>query len=60
MLVLGKLVWLREESLASILSAELVDLPVSPIMARMDDEFGSQTRKYITYTLQAYHLNVGA
>ena len=35
----GKVLWTREESLASIVSVEMVDLPVSPILAKMDDEF---------------------
>ena len=33
--------WSREEALSSILSVELVDLPVSQIMAKMEDEFGA-------------------
>lgn len=32
--------WTREESLSNILSTEMVDLPVSKIMAKMEDEFG--------------------
>ena len=38
----GKILWSREEALASILSVEMVDLPVSQIMAKMEDEFGSR------------------
>jgi hypothetical protein len=38
----GKLMWSREEALSSILSVELVDLPVSQIMAKMEDEFGAR------------------
>jgi len=37
----GKLSWCREEALSSILSVEMVDLPVSQIMAKMEDEFGA-------------------
>jgi len=37
----GKLTWSREEALSSVLSVELVDLPVSQIMAKMEDEFGA-------------------
>lgn len=33
--------WSREEALSSILSVELVELPVSQIMAKMEDEFGA-------------------
>ena len=36
----GRLAWTREEALASIVSVETVDLPVSPILAKMEDEFG--------------------
>ena len=38
--IAGKLAWTREESLASIVSVEMVDYPVSPILAKMEDEFG--------------------
>jgi len=38
----GKVLWVREEALASILSVDMVDLPVSQIMAKMEDEFGSR------------------
>lgn len=38
----GKVSWVREEALASILSVEMVDLPVSQIMAKMEDEFGTK------------------
>ncbi len=38
----GKIAWTREEALASLLSVEMVDLPVSHIQAKMEDEFGSQ------------------
>ncbi|ESO01112.1 hypothetical protein HELRODRAFT_82224, partial [Helobdella robusta] len=36
----GKFMWTREESLSSVISTEMVDLPVSKIMAKMEDEFG--------------------
>jgi len=40
----GRVSWTREEALASILSVELVDLPVSNIMAKMEEEFdGAET-----------------
>ena len=42
MCVEGKMIWCREESLSSLLSIEMVDLPVSDIQAQMQDEFGSQ------------------
>ena len=41
-LFVGKVSWVREEALASILSVEMVDLPVSQIMAKMEDEFGTK------------------
>ncbi|CAH1784560.1 unnamed protein product [Owenia fusiformis] len=37
----GRSVWVREEALASVLSVEMVDLPVSEVQAKFDDEFGS-------------------
>lgn len=40
--VVGKGFWTREEALASVLSVEMVDLPVSQIMAKMEDEFGTK------------------
>ncbi|XP_064629026.1 ER membrane protein complex subunit 1-like isoform X2 [Lineus longissimus] len=38
----GKAVWNREEALASVLSVEMVDLPVSENEAKMEDEFGKK------------------
>lgn len=43
--------WSREEALASILSVEMVDLPVSQIMAKMEDEFGAQTGTVVDLNL---------
>ena len=40
-LIAGKVAWLREEALASILSVEMVDLPLSETEAKIEDEFGS-------------------
>jgi len=37
----GRVLWSREEALSSVLSVEFVDLPVSQIMAKMEDEFGA-------------------
>ncbi|XP_071110229.1 ER membrane protein complex subunit 1-like [Haliotis cracherodii] len=37
----GKTTWRREESLAYILSVEMVDLPLSENQAKFEDEFGS-------------------
>ncbi|KAL7057175.1 hypothetical protein AAHC03_019459 [Spirometra sp. Aus1] len=37
----GNRVWLREESLAHITAVEMLDLPVSPQQATMEDEFGN-------------------
>ena len=39
----GKLTWVREEALSQIISVDMVDLPVSPILAKMEDEFGTET-----------------
>ena len=39
--------WCREESLSSVLSVEMLDLPVSDIQAQMQDEFGSQKSKML-------------
>ena len=41
--------WCREESLSSVLSVEMLDLPVSDIQAQMQDEFGSQKSKMLKY-----------
>jgi len=40
--------------LAAILSVELVDLPVSQIMAKMEDEFGANDG---WYSMQGDHLS---
>lgn len=45
MIFKGKPVWIREESLASILAVEMVDLPVSESEARMEEQFGSAGSK---------------
>ena len=45
----GKLSWSREEALSSILSIELVDLPVSQIMAKMEDEFGANDGENVMF-----------
>ncbi|GAB6018573.1 hypothetical protein CHUAL_000265 [Chamberlinius hualienensis] len=37
----GLLQWTREESLASIMSVEMVDLPISESEAQMEEQFGS-------------------
>jgi len=47
----GKLLWSREEALSTILSVEFVDLPVSQIMAKMEDEFGANDGQSITLVL---------
>ncbi|XP_013409710.1 ER membrane protein complex subunit 1-like isoform X1 [Lingula anatina] len=38
----GKMSWIREEAISSILSVEMVDLPVSENQAKYEDEFGAQ------------------
>lgn len=38
----GQITWSREESLASALSVEMVDLPVSETEAQFEDEFGAK------------------
>ena len=37
----GRLAWSREEALAHVLAVEMVDLPVAPSLANMEEEFGS-------------------
>ncbi|XP_070561640.1 ER membrane protein complex subunit 1-like [Ptychodera flava] len=37
----GKILWTREEALSTILSVEMVDLPVTDTEAKFEDEFGS-------------------
>ena len=39
--IAGKVAWSREESLANIVSVEMVDLPLSKLQAEMED-FGSR------------------
>ena len=41
--VSGRVMWTREEALSGVLSVELVDLPVSNIQAKMEDEFSQKT-----------------
>jgi len=57
MYVLGKLSWSREEALSSILSVELVDLPVSQIMAKMEDEFGANDGQNIVFAVSSELLS---
>ena len=42
MLLSGKVMWSREEALSTIASMEMVDLPVSEVEAKMEEEFGSK------------------
>ncbi|ELU06819.1 hypothetical protein CAPTEDRAFT_171523 [Capitella teleta] len=50
----GKVLWLREEALASIMSVEMVDLPVSQIMAKMEDEFGNQNNDLLSMFVRRF------
>ncbi|CAB3376133.1 Hypothetical predicted protein [Cloeon dipterum] len=38
----GQITWTREEALASIISTEIIDLPVSDLDAAIESEFGSK------------------
>lgn len=42
----GKILWSREESLASILSVEMISLPVSDTDAAIEKEFNDKNCKY--------------
>lgn len=42
MIPAGDISWSREESLASAVSVEMVDLPVSETEAQFEDEFGTR------------------
>ena len=57
-MIAGRVAWSREESLANIVSVEMVDLPLSKLQAEMED-FGSRggtvTHSYIpSYILYLY------
>lgn len=41
-LFLGKIIWTREESLANIISVDLLDLPVSDLDASIEKEFDNK------------------
>ncbi|VDL95942.1 unnamed protein product [Schistocephalus solidus] len=45
----GNRVWLREESLSHITAVEMLDLPVSPQQATMEDEFGNINGKEVPH-----------
>ena len=45
-MIAGKVAWSREESLANIVSVEMVDLPLSKLQAEMED-FGSRGGRII-------------
>ena len=45
--------WSREEALSTIASMEMVDLPVSEVEAKMEEEFGS--KKSSKCKLYKYH-----
>ena len=46
--------WAREEALASIVSGEMVDLPVSQIQQEMEDEFGQPDGGQCKQTVHFY------
>ncbi|XP_077998701.1 ER membrane protein complex subunit 1-like [Glandiceps talaboti] len=65
----GKMLWTREEALSTILSVEMVDLPVTDTEAKFEDEFGSHqgddllsmfTRRLITQfaQIQSYVMSL--
>lgn len=41
----GKVVWNREESLAEVVSLEMVDLPLTGAQAELEGEFGKKAGK---------------
>lgn len=47
----GELEWVREESLASIVTAEMVELPMSDTEAEMQAEFEAENCKFLDFTL---------
>lgn len=46
-MLIGKIIWTREEALASILAVEMLDLPVSDMEAAIEKEFGNKEGVYI-------------
>ena len=48
--------WSREEALSTIASMEMVDLPVSEVEAKMEEEFGS--KKSSKCKLYRYHKDL--
>ena len=44
---LGKIIWIREESLASIVAVEMIELPISDSDAAIDKEFDHKECKLI-------------
>ncbi|XP_067139608.1 ER membrane protein complex subunit 1 [Centruroides vittatus] len=47
----GKLMWMREEALASIITAEILDLPLSETDAKIEQEFGTTDGNILTMLL---------
>lgn len=45
----GDATWTKEEALASIVSVEMADLPVSEIQAKFEEEFGADHGKLFNY-----------
>lgn len=41
----GKVLWSREESLAEVVSLEMVDLPLTGAQAELEGEFGKKAGK---------------
>ncbi|KAE8738070.1 hypothetical protein FOCC_FOCC016445 [Frankliniella occidentalis] len=61
---IGKVLWVREEALASVVAAEMMDLPVSDKDAAIEKEFDSKEagllgmfgRRLVSQALQLQHL----
>ena len=49
----GELEWVREESLASIVTAEMVELPMSDTEAEMQAEFEAENCKFLDFTFNS-------
>ncbi|OWF43072.1 ER membrane protein complex subunit 1-like [Mizuhopecten yessoensis] len=50
----GRVSWKREEALASVLSVEMVDFPVSENQAKYEDEFGAQKEDVVSMFVKRF------